>query len=84
MTIEEKPRRGRPRPETTKTRDDKILTYLQESGRKSRNEIAEHFGLPTSIVYLSLSRLRADGKVRTCGGASKDTVWTTEVEEPCP
>lgn len=82
---EEKARRGRPRPEDTIERDDRILELLSKRGPHTRNEIAERLGISFSLTYLALDRLRRAGRVKRClqtdGGTS---VWSTAVDESCP
>ena len=82
-TKEKRPR-GRPRPQETIERDAAVLAHLRLNGPLTRNQLAESLGLSLSHTYLSLSRLREAGQVRICGGASEESVWTTEVGAPCP
>lgn len=56
--------RGRPRPQETIERDQKILSLLRDLGPRTRNTIAEDLGLSVTIVYLSLDRLRREDKVQ--------------------
>jgi hypothetical protein len=49
--------RGRPRPDATKARDEKVLAYLREQGPKNRKDIAAALEIPGNEVYLSLYRL---------------------------
>lgn len=79
-----KRRRGRPRPDETIERDEKVLKLLQEQGAQTRNDIAEALGMGTTIAYLSLDRLRRQGKVRKCAGTGASTLWTSEATSPCP
>lgn len=76
------PRRGRPRPVETIERDERIHALLAE-GACSRSEIAHETGLTTDLVYLALTRLRRDGRVRQCleGGV---IVWSVNDGTPCP
>jgi len=83
MTTTKRPR-GRPRPIETIERDEKILKLLQRSGSFTRNQIAEALGLDTTITYLSLDRLRRQGRVRKCAGTGSNTLWTSEANAPCP
>lgn len=77
--------RGRPRPQSTIDRDATVLRHLRKNGPLTRNQIAESLGLSKSVAYLSLSRLRAEGQVRTCADtAGSSTVWSSEVQQPCP
>lgn len=81
MTVtEQRPRRGRPRPEETVRRDETILQLLKDHpDGLSRNDLAELMNLNTSKTWLSLNRLRNDGladKVNPEGSqADKDTLW---------
>lgn len=54
-------RSGRPRPGVTQVRDVATFALLEEP--KTRNEVAEAGGLTIAEAYLSLHRLRKDGKV---------------------
>lgn len=60
---EEKKGRGRPRPEITKQRDEEIFLALHNNGPTGRAQIAEWFNVNQNVVYLSLGRLRAAGRV---------------------
>jgi hypothetical protein len=75
--------RGRPRPEGTKQRDKSMLKLLR-SGPLTRNQLRDATGLTGTIVYLSLSRLRREGKVKLCQGTAGNRVWSTDVSGPCP
>ncbi len=82
---ETKRQRGRPRPPETIARDERILELLRQAGPQSRNAIAEGLGLGKTIVYLALDRLRRQGRVRTCSGSgAAGTLWSSEVDAPCP
>jgi DNA-binding MarR family transcriptional regulator len=76
-------KRGRPRPSETKQRDAAILTLLR-SGPRTRNQICKETGLATSIVYLSLDRLRRADLVKLCQGPVAERLWSTDVDGPCP
>lgn len=77
--------RGRPRPPHTIERDGKILAALKENGPQSRNALCEALGLDKTIAYLALDRLRRQGLVRTCADtAGPATLWSSDVEAPCP
>lgn len=80
MTAQERPQRGRPRPEETKSRDETILQLLKDNpSGLLRNDLAEMMGLNKSKTYLSLDRLRRQGladKVSPeTSRADKDTLW---------
>jgi len=73
---------ARPRPAATQERDQAVLTFLQgqrgEDGAYagvSRDAIATELGVDGKAVYLSLWRLKRDGKV-TKGGAGGSQKWT--------
>lgn len=76
------PRRGRPRPAETIERDERIYQLLAKSAR-SRGDLAHATDLTTDLVYLALTRLRRDGRVRQCldGGV---IVWSVVDGTPCP
>lgn len=86
MTTKETKRpRGRPRPQATIERDERIVKFLDDNGAQSRNALADALGLDKTIVYLALSRLREQGRVRTCAQtAGPSTLWSSEVNAPCP
>lgn len=79
--------RGRPRPEETIRRDEHVLRILR-SGAMSRNRLWEKLSaegdlVSPSQVWLSLDRLRRDGRVKLCQGIG-ERVWTCKIDEPCP
>lgn len=73
-------RRGRPRPQETLERDAQILKILR--GRKtglSREALVEQLGIKSTLVYLSLSRLAAEGsieRVPAVQGRRDQQLWT--------
>ncbi len=75
--------RGRPRPAEAIERDTSVLSLLK-TGPLTRNQLCKATGLHTSIVYLSLSRLRRQGLVKLCQGPAADRMWSVDVDEPCP
>lgn len=75
--------RGRPRPSETKERDNQILALLS-TGPRTRNQICSETGMATSIVYLSLDRLRKRDLVKLCQGPAAERLWSTDVGGPCP
>lgn len=84
MTEVKRPR-GRPRPQHTIDRDARILAHLRTHGPQSRNALAEALGLDKTVTYLALDRLRRSGEVRTCSDtAGPTTLWSSEVNAPCP
>lgn len=62
---EDRKGRGRPRPGFTITRDEEIFAALAESGPLNRVSMSGRFGVNVNIVYLSLTRLRKAGRVKT-------------------
>ncbi|MDJ1137939.1 helix-turn-helix domain-containing protein [Streptomyces iconiensis] len=82
ITTAPAPRRGRPRPSETISRDDRIYTLLAD-GPLSRNELAAATGLEKSIVYLALARLRTAGRIRQCVRDGV-IVWAHADGTPCP
>ena len=54
-------KRGRPRPDDVIARDEALLTVID--GEMTTQEIAEAAGVTKNLAYLSLYRLRRDGKV---------------------
>lgn len=59
------PRRGRPRSQDTITRDEQVLAAFPEGdGTITRGQLAEATGLPENSVYLSLHRLKRDGRIQ--------------------
>ena len=85
MSDRTKPR-GRPRPQETIDRDNRILEHLRANGAQTRNALADALNEPRTKVWLSLDRLRKDGLVRKCtsSGEGSEMVWTSEVNQPCP
>lgn len=54
-------RRGRPRPQETRDRDEQVFTELEKP--LTREEVVSATGLDGKLVYLSLYRLRRDGRI---------------------
>ncbi len=80
-------RRGRPRPDETIRRDERVLSILR-TGALSRNRLRDKLNetdetVSASQVWLSLDRLRREGKVKLCQGIG-ERVWSCDVDEPCP
>lgn len=65
ITVTEAPtetaRRGRPRPQETQDRDEKVLAAIHEP--TTREALVAATGFDSKLVYLSLYRLRRDGLV---------------------
>jgi transposase len=58
-------RRGRPRPQETILRDDRIVRILRDvSQGLTKYELAEILRVSPSVVYLALRRLKAADRVR--------------------
>lgn len=75
QAVETKPPRGRPRPQEAIQRDEQILSLLKD-GSKTRNELCELTGMDTSLMYLSLSRLRRQGRVKLAEGSPGKRQWS--------
>ena len=52
---------GRPRPQETRDRDEQVYATLVEA--KTREQLVAETQIPPKLVYLSLYRLRRDGRV---------------------
>jgi predicted Rossmann fold nucleotide-binding protein DprA/Smf involved in DNA uptake len=64
-------RRGRPRSPDAVGRDEQVLTALV-AGPRTKAQLVEELGLPPQRVYLSLWRLRREGRVvRESGGVER-------------
>ena len=61
--------RGRPRPDDTVARDEKVLAHIQGAGAQTRAQIATALEMEGKQVYLSLYRLHRDGKIQRSGGS---------------
>lgn len=55
--------RGRPRPAEVQERDDRVLDFVQLSPGQTRDQMESGLKLSSSEVYMSLYRLRAQGKI---------------------
>lgn len=73
--------RGRPRPSATLERDEKVFEFLSTGG-KTRPAVAEAFELSIAEAYLSLARLRTDGRVKSERRNGKMTWYRPDVVEP--
>jgi predicted Rossmann fold nucleotide-binding protein DprA/Smf involved in DNA uptake len=60
---EETKQRGRPRPDEVIARDDAVLNAVTDEP-KSTQDLVEATSLARNLVYLSLFRLRRDGRVQ--------------------
>lgn len=73
------------RPPAVTNRDEQIYDYLKEHGPMSRNDLSDQLGISRSLTYLSLDRLRSAGRAKRClTEQSSYTMWTVNVEKPCP
>lgn len=78
--VEAKGRRGRPRSEDALGRDNAVLAALGE-GVKTREQLATEINQPGGLTYLSLYRLRKEGKVQRFEGEGVKRGWQlTSVE----
>lgn len=76
--------KGRPRSPETIDRDASILRLLEAEGAMTRNVIADRMRLSRSLTSIAINRLKAAGLVRRCLSEDGVSVWTAEVDEPCP
>lgn len=67
-------KRGRPRPDTTIERDDRVLAHLGTSEGRTRRQLATELDLPDSEIYLSLYRLSRTTPPKIVKNAGN--VWT--------
>lgn len=71
-------KRGRPRPQDTMDRDEKIYQLLAQSGPLSKEEVATRLGFANNLVYMSLYRLQRDNYVRrvtAANGTKRSNTW---------
>lgn len=68
------PRRGRPRSQETINRDDAVLNALR-NGPLTKEQLVQQLGLKDTHVYLSLWRLRRDGKVEKVSDPDARHLW---------
>lgn len=67
-------RRGRPRAQETINRDDAVLRALGD-GPLTKEALVQKLGLKDTHVYLSLWRLRRDGKVEKVSDPDTRHLW---------
>lgn len=79
-------RRGRPRPQETLERDQRVYDHLGVAGPKTKKDLSTELGMTENAVYLSIYRLRRDGQIVSAPG--QRNVWQradgTGVPEPAP
>lgn len=67
-------RRGRPRSPETIERDERVLALLSD-GPRTRESLVENLALRPQLVYLSLWRLRRQGRVELTSDAQTRHLW---------
>lgn len=72
--MSEKRGRGRPRPADTVNRDEQVFAALALAPR-GREDLAREFGVNLNIIYMSLIRLRKQGRVQPVRDG-KYHLWT--------
>jgi hypothetical protein len=73
--------RGRPRPDATVERDERVFKHLEAEGPKTRPELATELDMPGNQIYLSLYRLsRAEPARVEKSGGKWSVVAATPVE----
>lgn len=77
--------RGRPRPQATIERDNRVIAWLREQKDeagafvgKTRDEIAKALDIKGNEVYLSIFRLNRDGKVQK--GVGSAHAWAAKTD----
>lgn len=75
-------RRGRPRSQEAMGRDEAVFETLNGGAQLTRNEIAEKVGFTGGLTYLSLYRLKRDGRVVRVADGSTRRAWrqTTDTD----
>lgn len=68
-------KRGRPRPQETLSRDGELHQLLEDRGPLTRSALAEQSGIPSSLVYLSLTRLKRRGLIRRFLSDTGESTW---------
>lgn len=67
MMTQEYRGRGRPRPAETIRRDERVMELVRDhGGRITRAQVMEELDLTASLAWLSLARLRKDGRLVRC------------------
>jgi Mn-dependent DtxR family transcriptional regulator len=74
MTEPASTRPGRPRPQDTIDRDEKVYQILTESGALKKPDVAERLGIEPKLAYMSLYRLRRQGYVQKSKGNKWEAV----------
>jgi predicted transcriptional regulator len=71
--------RGRPRPQETIARDEKVLELIAAEGELSRAAIAEKLGITPNLAYMSIFRLKRAGLIERTSvegeGGARQNVW---------
>lgn len=68
-------RRGRPRSPETIERDERVLSALRAGGQLTKEQLVTELGLAPNMIYLSLWRLRREGRVVRESTTSERHVW---------
>lgn len=68
-------RRGRPRSPQTVERDERVLAALRVGDQLTKAQLVADLDLSPNMVYLSLWRLRREGRVVRESTASERHVW---------
>lgn len=74
---EEKQNAGRPRQEEIKARDEQVLEIIKKAGSDgvTKQGIAEALGVTSSLAYISVHRLKKDGKITKVGSGTRSPHW---------
>lgn len=76
-------RRGRPRPRDTVDRDEQVFQLLRTGGPTTKSDLAAKLEAKENVVYLALSRLRENGRVRRGAGkadGAQSNTWEAVTE----
>lgn len=68
-------RRGRPRSQEAIARDEAVFAALDNGAQLTRNEIAEKVGFAGGLTYLSIYRLRREGRVLKVSDGTTRRAW---------
>jgi predicted Rossmann fold nucleotide-binding protein DprA/Smf involved in DNA uptake len=67
-------RRGRPRSAHTVERDQRVLSALND-GPRTKEQLVAELSLAPQLVYLSLWRLRREGRVSRAATGTERHIW---------
>jgi hypothetical protein len=80
-STEQTSRRGRPRSQEAIARDEAVYGTLADGAQLTRNEIAEKLGFAGGLTYLSIYRLRREGRVVRVSDGTTRRAWRRTTDE---